>query len=209
MLLKVPWFTPGFSYCRWWGVECCLTASELTLPTCSGGLQSIGVLALAGKHICRHFFLAFKCCSTDGNPVPSLQFTARCSVTANCCLAAAAACCSRCLPHMLCGTGLLLHVHLLLYFAAIACEAKAEPETPRIYSVQQYDTLSHTCIFCAAQYVCNRSKCLVAGAGMVGTFPPLYESLPDLTLLFIANNPGIAIVSILAMSPGPLYLHSG
>ena len=53
MLLKVPWFTPGFSYCRWWGVECCLTASEGALPSCSGGLQSIGALALAGQlHTC-------------------------------------------------------------------------------------------------------------------------------------------------------------
>ena len=50
MLLKVPWFTPGFSYCRWWGVECCLTASESALPACSGGLQSVGTLALAGQH---------------------------------------------------------------------------------------------------------------------------------------------------------------
>ncbi|DBA81176.1 TPA: hypothetical protein ACH3X2_006994 [Trebouxia sp. C0005] len=48
MLLKVPWFTPGFSYCRWWGVECCLTASEGSLPSCTQGLQSIGVLALGG-----------------------------------------------------------------------------------------------------------------------------------------------------------------
>jgi hypothetical protein len=49
MLLKVPWFTPGFSYCRWWGVECCLTASEASLPACTQGLQSIGALALAGQ----------------------------------------------------------------------------------------------------------------------------------------------------------------
>lgn len=49
MLLKVPWFTPGFSYCRWWGVECCLTASEASLPSCTQGLQSIGSLALAGQ----------------------------------------------------------------------------------------------------------------------------------------------------------------
>ncbi|DBA88293.1 TPA: hypothetical protein ACH3X1_016534 [Trebouxia sp. C0004] len=48
MLLKVPWFTPGFSYCRWWGVECCLTASEASLQSCTQGLQSIGALALAG-----------------------------------------------------------------------------------------------------------------------------------------------------------------
>lgn len=54
MLLKVPWLTPGFSYCRWWGVQCCLTAYEASFPTCSGGLQSIGVLALAGQltHLC-------------------------------------------------------------------------------------------------------------------------------------------------------------
>ena len=49
MLLKVPWFTPGFSYCRWWGVECCLTASEASLPACTQGLQSIGALTLAGQ----------------------------------------------------------------------------------------------------------------------------------------------------------------
>lgn len=54
MLLKVPWLTPGFSYCRWWGVQCCLTAYEASFPSCSGGLQSIGVLALAGQptHLC-------------------------------------------------------------------------------------------------------------------------------------------------------------
>lgn len=40
---------------------------------------------------------------------------------------------------------------------------------------------------------------------MVGTFPPLYESLPDLTLLFIANNPGTVSASCTAMSPGFLY----
>lgn len=49
MLLKVPWFTPGFSYCRWWGVECCLTASDSSLPSCTEGLQSVGALALAGQ----------------------------------------------------------------------------------------------------------------------------------------------------------------
>lgn len=54
MLLKVPWLTPGFSYCRWWGVQCCLTAYEASFASCSGGLQSIGVLALAGQltHLC-------------------------------------------------------------------------------------------------------------------------------------------------------------
>lgn len=52
MLLKVPWFTPGFSYCRWWGVECCMTASELSIPGCSQGLQSISVLELAGQRFC-------------------------------------------------------------------------------------------------------------------------------------------------------------
>ncbi len=59
MLLKVPWFTPGFSYCRWWGVECCLTASETSLPSCVGGLQSIGALALAGQ-----LHLAYSTCKT-------------------------------------------------------------------------------------------------------------------------------------------------
>ena len=34
------------------------------------------------------------------------------------------------------------------------------------------------------------SACMHAGAGLVGTLPPVYESLPDLTLLFVANNPG-------------------
>ena len=50
MLLKVPWFTPGFSYCRWEGVECCLTSQESTLALCTGGLQSVGTLALTGQH---------------------------------------------------------------------------------------------------------------------------------------------------------------
>ena len=49
VLLKVPWFTQGFSYCRWWGVECCMSSTEATLPGCTQGLQSIGVLALAGE----------------------------------------------------------------------------------------------------------------------------------------------------------------
>lgn len=30
-----------------------------------------------------------------------------------------------------------------------------------------------------------------AGANLVGTFPDLFSQLPDLTLLFIANNPGV------------------
>ena len=50
MLLKVPWYTPGFSYCRWWGVECCLTSQQSTLSVCTGGLQSVGTLALTGQH---------------------------------------------------------------------------------------------------------------------------------------------------------------
>ena len=74
MLLKVPWFTPGFSYCRWWGVECCMTASELTLPTCSGGLQSIGVLALAGQHLCGRSYL----------PSTAIACTDACFATACC-----------------------------------------------------------------------------------------------------------------------------
>lgn len=32
-----------------------------------------------------------------------------------------------------------------------------------------------------------------AGANLVGTFPDLFSQLPDLTLLFIANNPGVKI----------------
>lgn len=32
-----------------------------------------------------------------------------------------------------------------------------------------------------------------AGANMVGTLPPIYESLPDLSLLFVANNPGNSV----------------
>lgn len=47
-LLKVPWFTEGYSYCRWWGVTCCLTASESVLPTCTQGFQSVGQLTLTG-----------------------------------------------------------------------------------------------------------------------------------------------------------------
>lgn len=35
--------------------------------------------------------------------------------------------------------------------------------------------------------------CGNAGANMVGTLPPIYESLPDLTLFFAANNPGTAM----------------
>ncbi|KAL0023908.1 hypothetical protein WJX79_009620 [Trebouxia sp. C0005] len=47
---KVPWFTPGFSYCRWWGVTCCLTASESVLPICSF-LQSVGSITLTGANL--------------------------------------------------------------------------------------------------------------------------------------------------------------
>ena len=39
---------------------------------------------------------------------------------------------------------------------------------------------------------------------MVGTLPPIYESLPDLSLLFVANNPG---TSVLPQCPFDL-LHS-
>lgn len=35
--------------------------------------------------------------------------------------------------------------------------------------------------------------CGHAGANLVGTLPPIYESLPDLTLFFAANNPGTAM----------------
>ncbi len=75
MLLKVPWFTPGFSYCRWWGVECCLTASEASLPSCTQGLQSIGALALAGQsHWASHQAWPFSCSpcfSLFGAPSPA------------------------------------------------------------------------------------------------------------------------------------------
>ena len=55
-VLKVPWFTPGYSYCRWWGVTCCLTASGSVLPTCTRGFQSVGMLTLIGQ------FLSCICC---------------------------------------------------------------------------------------------------------------------------------------------------
>ncbi len=45
---KVPWLTPGVSYCHWWGVTCCLTSSELVLPSCTQGFQSVGELTLSG-----------------------------------------------------------------------------------------------------------------------------------------------------------------
>jgi len=44
---KVPWFTPGVSYCHWWGVMCCLTSSELVLSRCTQGFQSVGELTLS------------------------------------------------------------------------------------------------------------------------------------------------------------------
>lgn len=56
---KVPWFTPGFSYCRWWGVTCCLTASESVLPICSF-LQSVGSITLTGEPQNRQS--GFVCC---------------------------------------------------------------------------------------------------------------------------------------------------
>ena len=49
LVFKVPWFTTGFSYCRWWGVTCCLTATESVLPTCTRGFQSVGQIALASQ----------------------------------------------------------------------------------------------------------------------------------------------------------------
>ena len=36
---------------------------------------------------------------------------------------------------------------------------------------------------------------------MVGTFPPLYQQLPDLTLLFIANNPGTLPATLFSLIP--------
>ena len=57
--VKVPWFTPGFSYCRWWGVTCCLTASEAVLPTCSF-LQSVGTITLTGEPLRK--LSGFVCC---------------------------------------------------------------------------------------------------------------------------------------------------
>lgn len=75
-VLKVPWFTPGYSYCRWWGVTCCLTASESVLPTCTQGFQSVGMLSLTGlapiAYICSDRLLsetAQKDCS--GSMLPS------------------------------------------------------------------------------------------------------------------------------------------
>lgn len=50
--LSVPWFTPGYSYCRWWGVTCCLTSSESVLPTCTA-FQSVGTLTLSGMLTCQ------------------------------------------------------------------------------------------------------------------------------------------------------------
>ena len=52
-VLKVPWFTEGYSYCRWWGVTCCLTASESVLPTCTRGFQSVGQITLTGMLLTR------------------------------------------------------------------------------------------------------------------------------------------------------------
>ena len=50
--LSVPWFTSGYSYCRWWGVTCCLTSSESVLPTCTA-FQSVGTLTLSGMLTCQ------------------------------------------------------------------------------------------------------------------------------------------------------------
>ncbi len=57
--VKVPWFTPGFSYCRWWGVTCCLTASEAVLPICSF-LQSVGMITLTGEPLGKQ--TGYVCC---------------------------------------------------------------------------------------------------------------------------------------------------
>ena len=48
LTFKVPWFTPGVSYCHWWGVTCCLTSSELVLSRCTQGFQSVSELTLSG-----------------------------------------------------------------------------------------------------------------------------------------------------------------
>ncbi|KAK9831142.1 hypothetical protein WJX74_004743 [Apatococcus lobatus] len=47
-VLKSAWFAPGFSYCSWAGVTCCMTGNELALAYCRYGLQSVAWLSLTG-----------------------------------------------------------------------------------------------------------------------------------------------------------------
>lgn len=38
------------------------------------------------------------------------------------------------------------------------------------------------------------TACVTAGANLTGTLPPIYTSLPDLSLFFISSNPGTGVV---------------
>ena len=48
LTLKYPWYTPGTSYCQWWGVLCCLTIDISYTAFCTQGSQSVAGLRMTG-----------------------------------------------------------------------------------------------------------------------------------------------------------------
>lgn len=46
---KTPWFAPNTSYCQWFGITCCATASEDTQYYCANGPQSVAQLNFEGQ----------------------------------------------------------------------------------------------------------------------------------------------------------------
>lgn len=51
LTLKYPWYTPGTSYCEWFGVLCCLTIDISYAAFCTQGSQSVAGIRVTGMHI--------------------------------------------------------------------------------------------------------------------------------------------------------------
>lgn len=49
LTLKHPWYTPGTSYCQWYGVLCCLTIDISYTAFCTQGSQSVAGIRMTGK----------------------------------------------------------------------------------------------------------------------------------------------------------------
>ena len=51
LTLKYPWYTPGTSYCQWFGVLCCLTIDISYTAFCTQGSQSVAGIRVTGMPI--------------------------------------------------------------------------------------------------------------------------------------------------------------
>ncbi|KAK9843076.1 hypothetical protein WJX74_006588 [Apatococcus lobatus] len=47
----LPWQTPNTSYCRWVGIQCCISGGSLVMKYCNDGPQSVAMITLPGSHL--------------------------------------------------------------------------------------------------------------------------------------------------------------